>query len=546
MSAVVSGTLSVDVDSDVVAQRSLEWAEDNGQEYLQLYGMDVAGQPSEKVDLKLAKTNYHDLLPDDEEFVIRTGVGGQIIYKNLAVTLSAFTSGTAYEISGDANQGWLVKKSIQTVEDDMTGEKYHQLYNFNLGQVTGLTKGIGFAEGGETIPLLGGGASFVIRRPDGMGGMEIAYADISAYQTHEKIDSITGVSYSLDYIDHDFGSGCVPVLELHNFEWGCTTHETSASLSANTGAGILYRKSNGCTYSLEYMDLSSIQEFTPDYIGDKNLQYPGSEYHWSIEKYWEGEPNNKPVFELYNFRYGGSEAGVTIHNDGCAYYWPQNTKNPSTYDYVLVKHVDSSGNQELQYKQLVVTMPDIPDYGSQISDMETRIETYGEDFEDIYEALAGLSGEYWPQGGSNSNCYGASIGNSNGTKVIDLDNCQLVGSWEVTGFLEFPSGTVTNTLYIGHNGTSLLANGHVNIGTDLYVGTDISVDGDATIGGTLTVGCTTITGGGAHVAGDVTVDSGCSFVVGCSYLSDGTLCLGHTTLSEAQLSALLQLANQAP
>lgn len=64
--------------------------------------------------------------------------------------------------------------------------------------------------------------------------------------------------------------------------------------------------------------------------------------------------------------------------------------------------------------------------------MEGRVETYGEDFEDIYETLAGLSGEYWPQGGSNSDCYGASIGNSNGTKVIDLDNNQLVGSWEVT------------------------------------------------------------------------------------------------------------------
>lgn len=178
--------------------------------------------------------------------------------------------------------------------------------------------------------------------------------------------------------------------------------------------------------------------------------------------------------------------------------------------------------------------------------MEGRVETYGEDFEEIYEALAGLSGEYWPQGGSNSNCYGASIGNSNGTKVIDLDNCQLVGDWEVTGFLEFPSGTVTNTLYIGHNGTSLLANGHVNIGTSLDVGTDIYVGGNANIDGSLSVGGTTSLGGPTYVSGDVTVDAGCSFVVGCSYLSDGTLCLGHTTLSEAQLSALLQLANQAP
>lgn len=534
LSAMISGTLSVDVDSDVVAQKSLEWAEDNGQEYLQLYGMDVDGESSEKVDLKLAKSNYYDLLPGDEEFVIRTGVGGQIIYKNLAVTLSAFTSGTAYEISGDANIGSLVTKSIETIEDSMLGEKYHQLYNFNRGQIIGCSTTVVFAED-DVTPMLPNGTSFVVRRPDGQGNTEIGYVELSATQSHERIDSSYGVSESLDYITHVVGSGCVPVLELHNFEYGCTTHETSASLSADTGAGLLYRKSSGCTYSLEYMDLNSIQEFTPDYIGDKNLQYPGSEYHWSIEKYWEGEPNNKPVFELYNFRNGGSEAGVTIHNDGDTYYWPQNAKSPSTRDYIVVKHVDASGNAQLDYKQLVVTMPNIPDYGSQIEDLEGRVVSYGYDLDEIFESLAGLSGEYWPQGGSNSNCYGSSIGDSNGTEVIDLDNCQLEGSWEVTTFLEVPTETVTNTLYVGHNGTSLLANGHVNIGTDLYVTTDISVDGDASIGGTLTIGCTTITTGGAHVAGTMSIDSGCTFLVGCSYLSDGTLCLGHTTLSEAQL-----------
>lgn len=55
--------------------------------------MDAAGEPTEQVDLKNAKNAYQDLLPDDEEFVIRSAQGGEIKYKNVGVLLSAYNGG---------------------------------------------------------------------------------------------------------------------------------------------------------------------------------------------------------------------------------------------------------------------------------------------------------------------------------------------------------------------------------------------------------------------------------------------------------------------
>ena len=63
--------------------------------------MDAAGEPTEKVDLRNAKNSYQDLLPDDEEFVIRSAQGGEIKYKNVGVLLSAYSGGGGG--GGDAN-----------------------------------------------------------------------------------------------------------------------------------------------------------------------------------------------------------------------------------------------------------------------------------------------------------------------------------------------------------------------------------------------------------------------------------------------------------
>lgn len=110
LSAVLSGG-GIELDTQATAQqKSLEWKTQNNRTYAQLYKMDAEGEPTEQVDLKNAKDAYQDLLPDDEEFVIRSAQGGEIKYKNVGVCLSAYTKGGS-AISGD-NEKTPSQKSI--------------------------------------------------------------------------------------------------------------------------------------------------------------------------------------------------------------------------------------------------------------------------------------------------------------------------------------------------------------------------------------------------------------------------------------------------
>lgn len=79
--------------------------------------MDAAGEATEQVDLKNAKNSYQDLLPDDEEFVIRSAQGGEIKYKNVGVLLSAYSGGGggAAEISVDSEIPALQHSSLQHI-----------------------------------------------------------------------------------------------------------------------------------------------------------------------------------------------------------------------------------------------------------------------------------------------------------------------------------------------------------------------------------------------------------------------------------------------
>lgn len=299
-------------------------------------------------------------------------------------------------------------------------------------------------------------------------------------------------------------------MEIHQFDFGCTDSYTSANISSNTGNGILIRqwKDQGCCYVLEYLDYNSIKGFVPENIGDSQLNpnnYPTT--NKSIARYWDGtESLGRWAFELYDWQNGYDTQSLTIYNDGCTYYWPQGDSTdtqPSEWDYILVKHVDSNGNQELQYKLLEVTMPDIPDYGEDISNFYEEINYLSGCIDDL---SGQLSGEYWVSGGDSGTCYGSDIANNNQITVIDLDNSTLDGNWTCSG--SFDAGSFT-------------------AGCGFYVG------------------CTSLTQYSAFIDGPVT--AGCGFYTGTAYLDTYSLqvgCsirIGGTSLSEAQLSALLNL-----
>lgn len=93
---------------------------------------------------------------------------------------------------------------------------------------------------------------------------------------------------------------------------------------------------------------------------------------------------------------------------------------------MLVRNGENS--KDLQYWDFTITAPKVGsgdltrELYEQITSITSETVVISSDIMELSAALSGLSGDFWPQGGDNSNCYGSSIGNSNGTKVIDLDN----------------------------------------------------------------------------------------------------------------------------
>lgn len=167
LSAAVSA--AVELDSQAAAQqKSLEWKTQNNKTYAQLYKMDAAGEPTEKVDLRSAKNSYQDLLPDDEEFVIRSAQGGEIKYKNVGVLLSAYSGGGGGgggDISVDSEVPALKRSSLEHVTQG--GSDYYELY--------------GFHDPTNTQTSLSG-YEYVVRHSDGNGNVSVKYlsADLAA------------------------------------------------------------------------------------------------------------------------------------------------------------------------------------------------------------------------------------------------------------------------------------------------------------------------------------------------------------------------------
>ena len=544
----------IEVDTDVVGtQRSIEWAEDDGREYLQLYGMDGPDADTEKVTIQRTGVGYH-LLPDDYTFVVRTAQGGHIEYKD--ITLCCMLSGGGEPTISCDNEVVGTRKSLDLIRPN-NAEPYYQMHNFQNAASHGCDTWVMFYD--QPYPTgydIAGGLQFVVRVPDGNGGYHIEYQTLSAFQEHERVDSWATDTrgYSINYDTYDNGNGCYQVLELYGFSWGCTNFVTSADISANGGNGILYRKWDdyGCCWQLDYMDFNSLDELAIKYIGDKQLsQPPHNPYRYSTEVQYDYYDQKKYI-ELYNFGCGGTYDTMTIRNDGCTYYWPQDVRTDhqmSEWDYVLVKHVDSNGNAELQYRMWEVTMPDID-----VSGIESDITNIYEDvyyiWDDIWylsgvidEISSMLSDGVWRSGGDSSTNYGSTIGNSSKTSRIDIDNCELLGCiWTAPNFKTDYVLQTDGGMFVGCGaGISFMGSGCTYI-SDSYA----YFAGCVQVGCYFSVGCSYLYGnGGGNLDGCISI-TGSLYVSGDAHVDGNiyggcTLTLGCTSINESQLSALLQL-----
>lgn len=197
--------------------------------------------------------------------------------------------------------------------------------------------------------------------------------------------------------------------------------------------------------------------------------------------------------------------------------------------------MDGNGNAELQYKQLLVTMPDIDmTYYDNIISEHTSDIAY---LSGVIDDLSGsLSGDYWESGGDSSTCYGESIGNSEQDTVIDLDYKTLHGSWRID--LIDSDSVSANLAYIGcainiHN-TYIEANRS-------YFDGQMQVRDTVTAGCGFYTGCTYVCPTASYFDGTLTVEGCGIFNSNVNIGSGGYLYIGSTGLSEQQLQALLRL-----
>ena len=167
-----------------------------------------------------------------------------------------------------------------------------------------------------------------------------------------------------------------------------------------------------------------------------------------------------------------------------------------------------------------------------------------------------LSGDYWESGGDSSTCYGSEIGDSNGTVVIDLDNCELEGCYWYAPNFETYGVCQSDGGFYAANGSGYYFSGGCSYINNSYA----YIDGTVNVGCYLNIGCTYFQSGcGGHIEGDLEVNGcvhayngnfnlagdfyGCGLIHGndIEVYQGGTFKIGNTTMTEAQLSALLQL-----
>lgn len=145
--------------------------------------------------------------------------------------------------------------------------------------------------------------------------------------------------------------------------------------------------------------------------------------------------------------------------------------------------------------------------------------------------------------------------------VIDLDNYSLKGclwyapNFEATGVIQADTGFFAGCGASYHflDGCSYISNsyaffaGSVSVGCQINIGcTYFNSSGGNYIDGGLGInGCVTVTNGCVNVNGDY---YGCGLVHAndMEIYQGGSLTIGCTSINESQLSALLQLASQAP
>lgn len=145
---------------------------------------------------------------------------------------------------------------------------------------------------------------------------------------------------------------------------------------------------------------------------------------------------------------------------------------------IVLRRKLSNGQYEIQYMPLAQVAGSPDGNGQPPSGGIEEAPEDGKNYGRRNGDWQNLDGEYWPQGGDESTCYGSGIGDSDGIPAIDLDNRTLSGSWAVDENLSVSDGVSAYSVS-AESYVAIGSGGYIQIGTDhyspkqiTYIGTD--------------------------------------------------------------------------
>lgn len=207
-------------------------------------------------------------------------------------------------------------------------------------------------------------------------------------------------------------------------------------------AEVLMRQKYVYTGQAELMK-GTVSATLPDFVGSDTVKTNGDYQSLDVvantslkDSYWQ----------LHDFGVAGEEL---------------QPEDLSDYNFVCWK--SNNGKYELEHRPIDIDAL-YEGLSGEISGIAGRI---------IAEVSGEISGDYWPQGGYNENCYGFSIGRSDKKVVIDLDNQTL---WPA-GYGSEQSAMVWSC---GANFNAMM---DLSVAYNAYIKRNVDISGDLSVGG---------------------------------------------------------------
>ena len=333
--------------------------------------------------------------------------------------------------TGDANSNSHNLSSIYLSSDGQ-----YELFNFHLSGTSGLTK-YDWQYG------LSNDIEVVVRDNTTPGQSKVNYIPKSWLSAVGGDTNVIDTRRSVEYVNNPN-----PYYQLYSFGDDSTIDLEPIRHHGAFDFVVRYHNTVSQREEIQYgkLDLSAIAPIS----GDANI-IPNAQR--SILTVNDGQGN------VWQQLYGLGDTGVisaVMGYDGDDHYimnegnsWTNPNKQFLYYDYT---------DKRLKYGDICLYMPKVKaadlddDVLPEISDVIIpEVSTM------ISAELSALDDRYWIKGEDNTENYGSSIGNSTKTKVIDLDNKELVGAWSTDN--DFTCDTTVNCDQVMAGGQVTIAQG---------------------------------------------------------------------------------------